>query len=415
MQVVVGPAGSGKTTVLATAAACWTADGRPVLGAALAATTAERLQEHTGISSQSLARLLATADRPDPATGRPRGLPAEVVVVVDEASMVGTRQLARLLDHVAAAGGQTVLVGDPAQLPEVEAGGLFTAFAQRPLGVHVLSGNARQHHDWERDALAALRNGQVEVALDHYLANDRVHLLPTPVELAERIATDYTTGRTAHGPYGVVALASRRADVHRLNTAIRDQLQAGGAVGRDTVTIAGPDRQPVPLAAGDLVIITRNDPATGLLNGTRAQVRDVDGKRLSLHTEHGRQLTVPTGWATGRLAHAYALTVHKAQGLTTAECYLYGTGALCQQAGYVALSRGREANHLYSTLTGLDADRGPDQPGFQLLDGPDPAYVLDALADRLERAHTHTLATRQQPVLGRYPARDPELGHGIDL
>ena len=94
---------------------------------------------------------------------------------------------------------------------------------------------------------------------------------------------------------------------------------------------------------------------------------------------------------------------------------LYGTGALCQQAGYVALSRGREANHLYTTLTGLDADRGPDQPGFQLLDGPDPAYVLDALADRLQHADRHRLAIAQQPALSRYPARDPDLGRGIDL
>lgn len=218
----------------------------------------------------------------------------------------------------------------------------------------------------------------------------------------------------------MVALASRRVDTHRLNSAIRDRLQAAGTVGLDTVAIVGPDRRPVPLAVGDLVMVTRNDPATGLLNGTRAQVTAADGKQLTLHTERGRQVSVPTSWATGRLTHAYALTVHKAQGLTIAECYLYGTGALCQQAGYVALSRGREANHLYTTLSGLDADRGPDQPGFQLLDGPDPAYVLDALVDRLEHADTHTLASRQQPLLRadqlhRLVTEPSDRGYGIGL
>ena len=143
----------------------------------------------------------------------------------------------------------------------------------------------------------------------------------------------------------------------------------------------------------------------------------VDGKRLTLHTEHGRQITVPTGWAAGRLTHAYALTVHKAQGLTTGVCLLYGTSALCQQAGYVALSRGREANHLYTTRTGLDADRGPDQPGFQLLDGPDPAVILDTLTDRLTRATRHTLASRQHPALvdRLQPSRTRDRSHGIEL
>jgi len=113
--------------------------------------------------------------------------------------------------------------------------------------------------------------------------------------------------------------------------------------------------------------------------------------------------------------------VHKAQGLTTNECLLYGTGALCQQAGYVGLSRGREANHLYTTLSGLDADRGIDQPGFQLLHGPDTAYVLDALADRLSIAQAHTLASHQQPVdfdderFRRLIVEAPDRSYGIEL
>lgn len=421
VQVLVGPAGSGKTTVLATAAGCWSADGRPVLGTALAATTAERLQTATGIESRSLARLLAGVDRIDPTRGQPRGLPAGVVVVVDEASMVGTRQLTRLLDRVRDAGGQTVLVGDPAQLPEVEAGGLFTAFAQHPFTTQVLAGNARQVHDWERTALVALRTGAVDEALDHYLAHDRVHLLASPSDVANRIAADYAASRMHHGTYGVVALASRRADVHRLNHAIRDRLQSSGVIGANVLTIRSGDRHPTPLAVGDLVMVTRNDNATGLLNGTRAQISSADNKQLRMHTEDGRDATVPTNWAAGRLTHAYATTVHKAQGLTTNECLLYGTGALCQQAGYVGLSRGREANHLYTTLTGLDADRGIDQPGFQLLNGPDPASVLDALADRLSVAQTHTLASHQQPVdfdderVRRLIVEAPDRSYGIEL
>jgi conjugative relaxase-like TrwC/TraI family protein len=396
VQVVVGPAGSGKTTVLATAADCWQTDGRPVLGAALAATTAERLQNTTGITSQSLTRLLAAAERIDPATGRMVGLPTGVVVVIDEASMIGTRQLVRLLDHVHTAGGSTVLIGDPAQLPEIEAGGLFTAFAKQPLITQVLGGNTRQTHEWERAALTALRAGAVGEALDHYLDHDRVHVLATPDELSARIANDYTSSRAQHGAYGVVALASRRSDVTLLNQAIRQRLRTEGLIGPDAITLDGSAGRRMQMALGDLVMITRNDAAAGLLNGTRAQLTAIDSNRLTLHTEDGRDVTVSTGWASGRLTHAYAMTVHKAQGLTTQECLLYGTGALCQQAGYVALSRGRETNRIYTTLNSFDRDS--ETPSrFQLLTGPDPARVLDALADRLTRGDTHTLASRQQP------------------
>ena len=275
-------------------------------------------------------------------------------------------------------------------------------------------------HDWERNALVALRSGAVDEALDHYLAHDRIHVLQTPVELADQIAADYVTSRSSHGPYGVVALASRRADVHRLNAAIRDRLQADRTIRSDGVTVRGHNRKSIPLAVGDLVMVTRNDPATGLLNGTRAELAAVDSKRLTLHTEDGRDVTVPTTWATGRVAHAYAMTVHKAQGLTTTECLLYGTGALCQQAGYVALSRGREANHVYTTFSGLDAGRPSVDPGFQLLNGPDPAHVLDALADRLSQTKTHILASQQEPSidhdrLHRLVVEPHDRSYGIEL
>jgi conjugative relaxase-like TrwC/TraI family protein len=404
VQVLVGPAGSGKTTVLATAAACWQTAGRPVLGAALAATTAERLQATTGIPSQSLTRLLAAAGRPDPASGRAVGLPSGVVVVIDEASMVGTRQLVRLLHHVDRAGGSTMLVGDPAQLPEIEAGGLFTAFAKQPLITQVLAGNTRQIHDWERGALTALRAGKVGEALDQYLDHDRVHVLANPDQLTERIAADYTTSRAQHGTYGVVALASRRSDVSRLNQTIRQRLRNQCLIGPDAITLDAAGGGGTKLAVGDLVMITRNDAAIGLFNGTRAQLTAIDGNRLTLHTEDNRDVNVSTGWASGRLTHAYAMTVHKAQGLTTQECLLYGTGALCQQAGYVALSRGRETNRIYTTLTSFD--RNSEIPSrFQLLIGPAPARVLDALADRLTRGDTHMLASHQQPR----PHRDGPL------
>lgn len=135
IDVVVGPAGCGKTAALRVAARGWEQTGAPVIGCAVAAVTARRLEAATGIPASSIARLLADLGRIDPRTGQPAGLAPRSVVVVDEASMVGTRQLAALAGHVARAGGKLVLVGDPAQLSEIDAGGLFAALARlaRPL------------------------------------------------------------------------------------------------------------------------------------------------------------------------------------------------------------------------------------------------------------------------------------------
>ena len=246
LAVVVGPAGSGKTAALAAAARAWTEQGRPIMGAAVAAVTARRLEHATGIASTSLARLLAAARRTNPGTGQPVGLPPGGVLVVDEASMVDTRTLATLLTHTRAAGGTLVLVGDPAQLPEIGAGGLFTALTRHPDTIQ-LTDNRRQTEAWERRALADLRAGDPDAAVAAYAAHGRVHTAPAD-QLADRVVDDYlrllaesaSNGHETGAGSGerVVMLAVRRADVTDLNDTTRARLLADGLLGPDPVTVA---------------------------------------------------------------------------------------------------------------------------------------------------------------------------------
>ena len=286
VDVVSGPAGSGKTAALRTAADAWRGDNIPVVGCSLAAVTARRLETATGVRSASIARLLADLDRIDPATGYAVGLAPLSVVLVDEASMVGTRHISRLLTHVEAVGGKLVLVGDPAQLSEIDAGGMFAALARYrdPLS---LTGNQRQLSGWEREALTRLRDGDVDLALDYYLANGRIHVATSARRSQEQLAAGYLEC-TADGsdPYAVVALASTREDTAELNTTIRAQLRAAGRLGPDTATVIGSDG-PRRYAAGDLVIVTRNDHRVGLLNGTRAVLTDASHERA--HAPHRRR------------------------------------------------------------------------------------------------------------------------------
>jgi AAA domain/TrwC relaxase len=393
LAVVVGPAGSGKTAALAEACRAWTDQGRPIVGAAVAAVTARRLEHATSLPSTSLARLLAAAKRTDPTTGRMSGLPRGAVVVVDEASMVDTRALAMLLAHAHAASGTVVLVGDPAQLPEIGAGGLFAALARHDETIH-LSDNQRQTEDWERRALADLRAGDPEAAVAAYAEHDRVHTAPAD-QLVARVVDDYLRltdqqrrqgEREAPGEQ-VVMLAARRADVADLNDTTRARLLDAGRLAPVPVTVGEGNRQR-EYRAGDQVIVTTNDYQLGVLNGTRAEITDVDPRHqtLTLATDD-QQHAVPADWAAGHLDHGYAMTCHKAQGATVDTALLYGTGALSREAGYVALSRGRTSNHLY-----VPDDHDLSRP-TQVVDDSH----LDWLAARLAVRHTQTLASRQLP------------------
>ena len=310
--------------------------------------------------------------------------------------MVDTRTLAMLLAHTRAATGTLVLVGDPAQLPEIGAGGLFAALARHRDTIE-LSDNRRQSEAWERRALADLRAGDPDAAVAAYATHGRVHTAPAD-QLPDRIVADYLRisaeaeagADPAEGDKTVeqsVMLAVRRADVTDLNDATRERLLEYGRLGPDPVTAGVGDRVR-EYRAGDRVLVKTNDHRLGLLNGTRASVTSVDTKRqtLTLAVEDNEHVTVAVDWAARHLDHGYAMTCHKAQGATVETALLYGTGALSREAGYVALSRGRTANHLYVPNDNDDRFAAVD-------DG----QHLDRLATRLAARRTQTLATRQLP------------------
>ena len=210
-EVVVGKADPGKTYALDAAREAWEASGIPVTGVALADRAALELEASAGIPSTTLARLLGQLD--DHRAGSP--IKPGSVLVVDEAGMVGTRQLARLLDHAEAQQVKVVLVGDPHQLPEIDAGGLFRALATRLPPVE-LTDNRRQHHTWEQVELDELRHGDPDTALATYRQHGRIHTAATAEQVRATLVHDWwATARDDLS--GSVMIALRRNDVADLN------------------------------------------------------------------------------------------------------------------------------------------------------------------------------------------------------
>jgi ATP-dependent exoDNAse (exonuclease V) alpha subunit len=197
--VLAGIAGSGKTYALAAAREAWQASGRPVVGVAVARRAAAGLRDGAGIESTTVAALLQDARRGVPS------LPDGAVLVVDEAGMVPTRDLAVLLEEVERAHGKLVLVGDHHQLPELEAGGVFRGLVQRGLATE-LRDNVRQVHHWEREALDELRDGRTAEALERYVAKERIRVAPDEEAARRALVRDWPAT-----PGEAVMIAHRRA------------------------------------------------------------------------------------------------------------------------------------------------------------------------------------------------------------
>jgi len=377
VDIVEGVAGAGKTYALAAANQAWTASGTTVIGCALAAKAARQLQTDADIPSVTIDRLLIDLDRHE--HGR---LAPNTVIVVDEAAMVGTRKLLRLLDHAGHARAKVVLVGDPCQLPEIEAGGAFTGLRRR-LDASLLATNRRQQASWERSALAHLRAGDTDTAIDAYLHHGRVKIAASGANAQHAMVDDWYDARRSGT---AVMLASTRAEVDALNQLARRRLQADGTVGSDRVTLAG-----VALTEGDLVVALRNDRRLGVLNGTRCVVERIDAESESLRcrTDDHHIVSLPFSYAAdGHLAHGYAMTVHKAQGATYDHCLILGHDQFATEAAYTAMSRGRIDNTLY--LEG--ATSREDAHAVEV-----KGDIVDEVRSSLQRTAAQTMALEHEP------------------
>jgi conjugative relaxase-like TrwC/TraI family protein len=275
VEVVRSAAGTGKTQGLATAREIWEADGIRVFGCALAARAAVELETIAGIDSTTIAALERDIDHGN-------GLDAGSVLVVDEAGMVGSRTIGRLARHACETSSKLVLVGDDRQLPEIDAGGAFRALAKH-LGAIELREVRRQSAAWDRDALSCLRAGDVREWADAYRDHGRLVARPTALELRTTLVDDWWEAARS-GERDAVMVAHRRSDVADLNALARMRMHRDGRLGELELT-AG-DRS---FAVGDRVVARRNDRRAGVVNGTRAEVVDVDLERraASLKTDSG--------------------------------------------------------------------------------------------------------------------------------
>jgi hypothetical protein len=389
--VVVGRAGTGKTFALGIARHAWQLDGYRLLASAPTGIATMSLQGEGFEDVATCDRLLGDLDR-----GREQ-LDPRAVLVVDEAGMLGSRKLARLLGHAHWAQAKVVLVGDDRQLAAIDAGGGFRALRLR-LGASELVENRRQHQAWEREALDLIRSGLVEEAVAAYQAHDRVVAADSKPAATLALLQDWWAAyqQAERDPaQEVIVLAARRAEVDRLNSACQELLAARGRLGQERLQVQ--DRQ---LAVGDRVVCGKNAIAElGVANGSRGTITALNPQvrtlTLRLDDADDREVTLPRSYLDGRgrgernrrVDLAYATTGHRAQGLTRGRALVRLTGSEDVNWLYVQLSRARQDTRLYAVV-------GPEPQGTGELDLPDleqPDGYLQ-LAHALSRAGGQSLA-----------------------
>lgn len=345
IAAVVGYAGAGKSTMLAAAREAWEAEGYQVHGAALSGKAAEGLEESSGIQSRTLASWSRGWDNDRGTIGRGD------VFVIDEAGMVGSRQLARFVGEAEARGAKIVLVGDHEQLQAIGAGAPFRAITEE-IGHAELSEIRRQRVDWQREASVDFATHRTAEGLAAYRDHGNISFAETGEDARGQIVRDYLADRDERPDGTRVAMAHRRADVRAINDAIRTELQDRGelAQGEDAgaLTFQTNDGKR-EFAPGDRIVFLENNRDLGVKNGMLGTVEHVEEGRIIATLDGGRErsVSVPMGDYQA-IDHGYATTIHKNQGATVDRSYVMASGTMDRHLTYVAMTRHRDGMQLYA-------------------------------------------------------------------
>lgn len=368
VTVLIAPAGAGKTTTLGAAAAAW---------------TAAELSAATGTPADTVAKWRHEQPRigflPPEHARRWRAGP-RTVLLVDEAAMLATDDLAALTAATRAGRAKLVLVGDPAQIGPVEqAGGLLPALAAR-IGAVELSGIRRFTQPWEAHATRALRQGNPAVWV-RYADHDRIHPAPDLDTALDAVHHQWQTA-TAHGMHALM-MARARADVDALNHRARTAALADGTVHGPVLAVVGGR----PWQAGDVLRACRNDRRLSLGDG---HVRNGDrftvlgpapgGGLLVADLAGQASTTLPRSYLVAHATYGWACTIDGAQGATADLGILLARPGLDREHLYVGMTRGRHANHVHLTTEPADDD----------VHRPRPVGVPPTLDDAVRTLQTAT-------------------------
>lgn len=343
LAVVNGAAGTGKSFVLAAMRKAYEKEGFTVYGAILQGKTAEDLQRDSGIQSKTIARTLLDLE-----SGKMK-LTAKSVLVVDEAGMVGSRDLEKLMAYTEEAGARLRLVGDAKQLAAVEYGNAFVEVSKRA-EVASLTEIMRQKTEWQRLASEKFSVHDIQ-GLQDYADHGHVHLADTAQDAQIELVKAWSQHRAEQPEQTRIVLAHTNADRIGLNELMRAELQKKGQLADEILVDTA--RGKVAMAAGELVMFTKADRDLGVKNGTTGVIEKISVEGVvTVALENGKTCqfdAMKTGDSTTHIDYAYAVTVHKSQGMTVDAAFVFANKSMTKENLGVAMTRHRHDAQVFGS------------------------------------------------------------------
>jgi len=423
IKCLVGYAGTGKSKLLQEAREVWEASGYRVQGATLSGIAAENLEGTSGITSRTLASRAYYWDRGQ------QHLTNKDILVIDEAGMLGTRQMAKVINEVTTCGAKLVLTGDAQQLQAIEAGAAFRAISATT-GYVELTQVRRQQEAWQREATKELATGNISAAINQYDKHDHVHEFITQATAKTAMVEMWNDVRIAKPDTSQIMLTYTGKDAQELNTLARELRKENNELGEDHVLATANGTK--PFASGDRIYFLRNERDLGVMNGSLGTIERIAGQGITvlLDKDDGNGNKRSINFNTNNydhITHGYAATIHKAQGVTVDRSYLLASKYLDSHATYVGMTRHRDSADLFYSKEeftsskdlwhALSRDRSKDialdyihgQVGRYALDGGlvpsnqehnhEPGYALasDQIQQEAQELKNLTVKSAQEP------------------
>ncbi len=348
ISCLIGKAGTGKSYTLNAVREAYEKQGYNVRGCALAGIAAVGLKESSGIESKTIHKMLYDWEKDRSRLNR------NTILVVDEAGMVGTRQMHKLIEHANKVGAKLLLVGDEQQLQPIEAGSVFRSIVEKT-GASLLEDVQRQNEEWQRKATTDLSGDKKQIAngLDRYIDNGKVITTDTfkdaKNELIKNWEQAYSDEKSS------LILAFRNKDVVDLNQKARESLKAAKIIeakGEVVETEFGRRE----FAVNDRILFRKNEYSLDVWNGSLGTIQKIDsqekGGSFFVKLDNGKQVEFDPKLYK-KFEHGYASTVHKSQGATVDNTYVLGSTHFDKHLNYVAMTRHKEDVNLYTSTDNI--------------------------------------------------------------
>ncbi|ARG98618.1 Ti-type conjugative transfer relaxase TraA [Legionella micdadei] len=341
ISVLIGRPGVGKSYLLKPLKEFYESNNCRVLGASLSGKVAKALQTDTGINSSTIASLMYRL------SNEKLTLTKEHVLIIDEAGMVDFSSMTYLLEAVNKVGAKIILVGDPDQLKPIHQGEIFRGIASRADYIE-LENITRQRDLEDRKASLALAQGDIDAAIRHYSSKGAIHSLDDSEDATTKLVNEWQKELNPQSIKEHMMLAFTRATVDTLNGKAREAMQKQGMIrDKEFEYHSKNGTRKLMLAQGERILLRQNDSQLGVRNGDLATITHINSNEFSATLDSGEQITIPKSYRF--IDYGYALTVHKAQGMTVNKASVFIDSPYWDRnLAFVAMTRHREKLNIYT-------------------------------------------------------------------